>query len=76
MLRELRSCVTLLREMRIVNQSYAQWPSDSNPEFPTKLRKMRILSLTCHDWLKHYVQYESLEQRTADSGCSGPRGGQ
>src|SRR5438552_6789876 len=47
MLRELRSCVTLLRELRIVNQSYAQWPSDSDPEFPTKLRKMRILSLTC-----------------------------
>jgi hypothetical protein len=42
MLRELRSCVTLLRELRIVNQSYAQWPSYSNPEFPTKLRKMRI----------------------------------
>jgi hypothetical protein len=39
MLRELRSCVTLLRELRIVNQSYAQWPSDSNPEFPTNFAK-------------------------------------
>jgi hypothetical protein len=45
MLRELRSYVTLLRELRIVNQSYSEWPSDSNPEFETKLRNMRILPM-------------------------------
>jgi hypothetical protein len=75
MLRELRSCVTLLREMRIVNQSYAQWPSDSNG-VPDKTSRNANIALDLHVLLKHYVQYESLEERTAASGCSGPRGGQ
>jgi hypothetical protein len=65
MLRELRSCVTLLRELRIVNQAYAD-----------KTSQNANIVLDLRDWLKHYVQFESLEQRTADSGCSGPRGGQ
>jgi hypothetical protein len=72
MLRELRSCVTLLRELRIVNESYAQWALRSFRQ--TSQNENIVFDL--HDLLKHYVQYEPLEEGTADSGCSGPRGGQ
>ena len=68
MLRELRSCVTLLRELRIVNQSYAQWPSDSNPESPRKTSQNANIVLDLRNWLKHYAQYESLEQRNSRFG--------
>jgi hypothetical protein len=73
MLRELRSCATLLRELRIVNQSDAR-PSDSNPEFPAKLRKMRILFSDCTTGSSIMFNMNVFEQRTADSG--GSRGGQ
>jgi hypothetical protein len=74
MLRELRSCATLRRELRIVNQSDAQWASDRNPEFPPKLRKMRILSWACTIGSSIMFNMNVFEQRTADS--DGPRGGQ
>ena len=75
MLRELRSCVTLLRELRIVNSLMLSGPPIVTRSFRQTSRNANIV-FDLHDLLKHYVQYEPLKQGTADSGCSGPRGGQ